>query len=637
MAEHRDRTPQYRASLQSFNEKMKTYKGMISPDVMLRLNRTPFWEIIFVFYHGLLKDNECRKVDEDIHRMVKTYDVSQKGFLLGERIHKITREDVAICLGMRLEGVTFELNKHHQKPTKNRMIDKYFGGAKKVTKAMIDSALAESLKDPKNQVPSEVASLIVMNLFVSFLFCTSGSTLSWKLVEIGTEWNSWRRYSWATLVLDHLHNGLSKKQEDKDVNLSGCLPLIMYWLAEKTKMGGAIKRNELGSPNFIRWSLIELHKEMEKLTNEQIEEMFDRKLTEEDLEVAMHDIRGRNRGVASEESNEELREEDFVTPTFGEWHQKTNQERRKEEAESQKRMKDLIGSLEEATTQMSLSQEENQKTQDLLKKLTEENEKLARQNDRYWEMLDKAFEEDNIATRKIHILQNKLLKKWKVFTTIEKEKKNLEDVIEQQREIIHNLENELLEMERKLLEKDMLDSQEDLRKDDIENSNSDGEDGEEEGGEGADGEDGEEEGGEGADGEDGEEGEEGADGEDGEEEGGEGVNGEDGGDDDEEPEVRTTRTKHTSIRKDKEGRSSQKQEAKKQSRRRERVKKAAAEEEAADEEEPEKEPIKKMKKGKKQAVKRNSMVDRIKNKKRKATEDKEFMYTTKRTRSGKRH
>ncbi|XP_040369583.1 high mobility group nucleosome-binding domain-containing protein 5-like [Rosa chinensis] len=351
---------------------------------------------------------------------------------------------------------------------------------------------------------------------------------------------------------------------------------------------------------------------MEKLTNEQIEEMFDRKLTEEDLEVAMHDIRGRNRGVASEESNEELREEDFVTPTFGEWHQKTTQERRKEEAESQKRMKDLIGSLEEATTQMSLSQEENQKTQDLLKKLTEENEKLARQNDRYWEMLDKAFEEDNIATRKIHILQNKLLKKWKVFTTIEKEKKNLEDVIEQQREIIHNLENELLEMERKLLEKDMLDSQEDLRKDDIENSNSDGEDGEEEGGEGADGED-------------------------GEEEGGEGVNGEDGGDNVEEPEVRTTRTKHTSIRKDKEGRSSQKQEAKKQSRRRERVKKAAAEEEAADEEEPEKEPIKKMKKGKKQAVKRNSMVDRIKNKKRKPTEDKEFMYTTKRTRSGKRH
>ncbi|PRQ60973.1 hypothetical protein RchiOBHm_Chr0c19g0500051 [Rosa chinensis] len=200
---------------------------MISPDVVLRLNRTPFWEIIYVFHHGLLKDRECRKVDEDILRMVKTYDVNQKGFLLGERILKITSEDVAICLGMRLEGVTFELNKHHQKPNKNRIIDKYFGDTKKVTKAMVDSALAESLKDPRNQVSSEVASLIVMSLFVSFLFCTSSSTLSWKLVEIFSDWNSWRRYSWATLVLDHLHNGLSKKQEDKEVNLSGCLPLIM--------------------------------------------------------------------------------------------------------------------------------------------------------------------------------------------------------------------------------------------------------------------------------------------------------------------------------------------------------------------------------------------------------------------------
>ncbi|XP_062017675.1 uncharacterized protein LOC133734029 isoform X2 [Rosa rugosa] len=302
--EQRDRLPQYRASLQSFNEKMKTYRKVISPDAIMRLTSSPFWDIIKVFHLQFLEDSECKKVDEDILRMVRAYDTKKQGFVLDQTVHKITAEDVVTCLGVRLQGVAFPLNKHHQKPKNNGIIDKYFADAKKVTKVMVDNALKEALKDPKKQVPSDVASLIVMNLFISFLFCTSGYTLSWKLVEVCTDWTSWRQYSWASLILDHLHNGLSKKQQEKDVALSGCLPLIMYWLADKTNIGGAIKRHERATPTFIKWSLVELHKEMVKLTNVQIEKMFDQKVTEEDLAVTLHIIKGRNKGAAEAESSE---------------------------------------------------------------------------------------------------------------------------------------------------------------------------------------------------------------------------------------------------------------------------------------------------------------------------------------------
>ncbi|XP_024161254.1 uncharacterized protein LOC112168364 isoform X2 [Rosa chinensis] len=302
--EQRDRLPQYRASLQSFNEKMKTYRKVISPDAIMMLTSSPFWDIIKVFHLQFLEDSECKKVDEDILRMVMAYDTKKQGFVLDQTIHKITAEDVATCLGVRLQGVAFPLNKHHQKPKNNGIIDKYFADAKKVTKVMVDNALKEALKDPKKQVPIDVASLIVMNLFISFLFCTSGYTLSWKLVEVCTDWTSWRQYSWASLILDHLHNGLSKKQQEKDVALSGCLPLIMYWLADKTNIGGVIKRHERATPTFIKWSLVELHKEMVKLTNVQIEEMFDQKVTVEDLAVTLHIIKGRNKGAAEAESSE---------------------------------------------------------------------------------------------------------------------------------------------------------------------------------------------------------------------------------------------------------------------------------------------------------------------------------------------
>ncbi|XP_050370238.1 uncharacterized protein LOC126788300 [Argentina anserina] len=174
-------------------------------------------------------------------------------------------------------------------------------------------------------------------------------------------------------------------------------------------------------------------------------------------------------------------------------------------------------------------------TQESLKKLTEENEKLIRKNYRYLELWDKACEENHEVLNKNKLLEN--------------EKKDLEEVVLQQREMILNLQTEVSKLERQLLEKEMFDSQHDTLIDNIEYNNSDGEEGKEESG-----------------GEDGEDAETG---------------------------------KHMAGRKAKQGGASEKENVRKQATRSKRVKSSAVD----GDEDLEEQPAKRTRKGKKQSVK----------------------------------
>ena len=91
---------------------------------------------------------------------------------------------------------------------------------------MVEEALEKFLKNQAKQNSTEVSCLIIMYLFINVLFCTYGYTMSWNLVTICMDLRHIRSYSWASMILDHLL-GLKKNNNNKDVALSGYLPLIM--------------------------------------------------------------------------------------------------------------------------------------------------------------------------------------------------------------------------------------------------------------------------------------------------------------------------------------------------------------------------------------------------------------------------
>ncbi|KAL6199309.1 hypothetical protein ACLB2K_029093 [Fragaria x ananassa] len=240
--------------------------------------------------------------------MINAYNVEQKGFMFGERLRIKSVDDVSNIFGVPKEGVMLNAAGHITKPEGNFIINTYFKGDK-VTKVMIDDALRVAIHDKKQQKPRDVVCLLTMSIFATFFFCGSGSTLSWKLVETCTYDMTLKNYNWAQIILDYLHQGLSKKKEDKDVALSGCLPLMMYWLGDKTYVGGLNSMNQFYTPTFARWSLPEMHKALVELTNDQLEDMIEAREVD------------RKPNVVELQSLEdaEIHMEELETPSFGEW------------------------------------------------------------------------------------------------------------------------------------------------------------------------------------------------------------------------------------------------------------------------------------------------------------------------------
>ncbi|KAL6222116.1 hypothetical protein ACLB2K_005508 [Fragaria x ananassa] len=258
--------------------------------------------------------------------MVNAYNVEHKGFMFGERLRIISVDDVSNIFGLPKEGVMLNATTHITKPEGNFIINTYFKGDK-VTKVMIDDSLRAAIRDKKQQKPRDVVCLMTMSIFATFIFCGSGSTLSWKLVETCTDDMTLKNYNWAQIILDYHHQGLIKKKEDKDMALSGCLPLML--------------------------DMIEAHEVDRKPDVVELQSLKDGEIHMEELE----------------------------TPSFGEWMNANYEEMRNEGERAQERMRELIGSLEETTAQSNSTQEECNKAQELLQKLKAENEKLKEKNE----------------------------------------------------------------------------------------------------------------------------------------------------------------------------------------------------------------------------------------------------------------
>ncbi|XP_050385153.1 uncharacterized protein LOC126801746 isoform X2 [Argentina anserina] len=287
-----------RSSLHALNAVMFECNKKLAKNDLLEvekhLARTPFWSIIKKCQ--LLTPAQCRKKDSDFQLMIGLYKEEERGFLFPNgSLHRIKEQQVVDILGLNLEGEIYNLSSHSTRPGNNLLIDDCFPNEKSLHVAEVKSALTNALEtDPVNHY--RIACLIVMFLFATFLFCETGSGLKWSLVAACTDLEEMSKYSWGKMTLEYLLAQLGKHAKDKDtkdmgtrsetqkVAVSGCMPLVMYWLADQIQIqDAAIAKHKDQTPTFVRWQLNKLH--LDKLTNEQIEGMFPH-ITEDVSEAA---------------------------------------------------------------------------------------------------------------------------------------------------------------------------------------------------------------------------------------------------------------------------------------------------------------------------------------------------------------
>ncbi|CAL2276052.1 unnamed protein product [Prunus armeniaca] len=251
----------------TFDNTLQTVKDKIlaaRKDVLKILQKTPFWSIIKAYIEGQLTKVECQKSNYQIIKLIRLYNPATKKFKFSEgNEHEITSNDVSDIFRLPNKG-----NKLPSTTTSTRtnlaLEKKYFEKSKKITKTEIDRCLNTAIADDRKKNAMDVVRLLILELFITNLFCNSGATMAWTFLTMIDTLEAMNSYNWAQGVLDYMHYGLdqaikNKKDKTNQPSVSGCLVLILYWLCERTNLISPIPGREDHKPAAVKWSLPELN------------------------------------------------------------------------------------------------------------------------------------------------------------------------------------------------------------------------------------------------------------------------------------------------------------------------------------------------------------------------------------------
>ncbi|KAL6289330.1 hypothetical protein ACE6H2_006840 [Prunus campanulata] len=202
------------------------------------------------------------KSNYDIVRLIKDYDTKTRKFKFNDGHSEMISQDVVEIFGLPNRGKKLPSTTTSKRPD-SHFVKKYFTGYKKITKTSIDKCLNLALEDETKEGPMDVTRLIILQLFMTNLFCNSSCTLAWTYTTTIDTLEEMGKYNWAQGVLDYMYFGLEqakKNKKDKKKQPS-------YWLCQRSNLVTPIPGREQMTPGAVKWSLQELSAKLHHLKN----------------------------------------------------------------------------------------------------------------------------------------------------------------------------------------------------------------------------------------------------------------------------------------------------------------------------------------------------------------------------------
>ncbi|BBH09597.1 hypothetical protein Prudu_022138 [Prunus dulcis] len=259
---------QFRCNAYAFNSIIRDVKDKLNERQKKLLKKTPFWNLIELFYHQRIDMNNMNKSDLDLVQLLKTFDPDTKSFKFGTKSFQITGNAVTQILGLPNEGKSVKLvNDRYTATFRTR----HFGEKGKPSKNQVEAELQKTIalanqpkkekakteqkkktnkgkekKEAEEEEEEEVD-------YDKEVHCVNLDTLS--------------NYSWARAVSAYMNESLTTKAKAKAKKggeasigaVSGCTILILFLLCERTNIIQPILGKEKETPAILKWSLVELH------------------------------------------------------------------------------------------------------------------------------------------------------------------------------------------------------------------------------------------------------------------------------------------------------------------------------------------------------------------------------------------
>ncbi|PQQ12383.1 nucleolin-like [Prunus yedoensis var. nudiflora] len=187
-------------------------------DILTLLSKTPFWPLIEAYMQKRLTKLECMKSNYDIVRLIKDYDTKTRKFKFNDGHSEMKSQDVAEIFGLPNRRNKLPSTTSSTRPN-SHFVKKYFTGYKKITKTSIDKCLNLALEDETEEGPMDVTRLIILQLFMTNLFCNSGCTLAWTYTTTIDTLEEMGKYNWAQGVLDYIIGSVKWRLQELSAKL----------------------------------------------------------------------------------------------------------------------------------------------------------------------------------------------------------------------------------------------------------------------------------------------------------------------------------------------------------------------------------------------------------------------------------
>ncbi|XP_058181241.1 uncharacterized protein LOC131299680 [Rhododendron vialii] len=257
-----------------------------SPKHIACFKKTPFWLLIEAIVSKKLVSNHCRKFDEVVVKVIKSYDERTKIFRLGDKKMKLKDNHVKLILGIccgNEEMVETTISKGDTALAKRLCIKE-----PRLTTTTMKEKIKELKSSNKPEDIEDIVRLFCLFLCVTLLFSTSGTTVNWSFVYYMEDLAKVKQYNWAGAITDYLMKSIHKNH--KEVNeLHGCSLLLMFWLFEQTKV--LQQMNADAVPRLLKWNISELRdvlRDFDQLNQLSADQVSDTKLRETDKEQKIY-------------------------------------------------------------------------------------------------------------------------------------------------------------------------------------------------------------------------------------------------------------------------------------------------------------------------------------------------------------
>ncbi len=133
---------QFRCNAYAFNSIIRDVKDKLNERQKKLLKKTPFWNLIELFYHQRIDMNNMNKSDLDLVQLLKTFDPDTKSFKFGTKSFQITGNAVTQILGLPNEGKSVKLvNDRYTATFRTR----HFGEKGKPSKNQVEAELQKTI------------------------------------------------------------------------------------------------------------------------------------------------------------------------------------------------------------------------------------------------------------------------------------------------------------------------------------------------------------------------------------------------------------------------------------------------------------------------------------------------------------